>query len=251
MINLWNKIFTKKDIDIKDTHVSSPIHIDIHSHLLPGIDDGSASLDHALEMTKVFEKMGYQKLITTPHVMGDFYRNTPEIIREKLAQLQDYLKTHQVKLTLEAAAEYYLDEWFIQKLKNNQELLTFGSNYLLFETGFMAPPKQLFEVIFEIQAQGYQPVFAHPERYNYLQDDFEMVQKMVERGVLLQLNLNSLNGYYGKPAKELAEKIIDQQWVSFLGTDCHKLGHLQHLQKSFRENSFQKISIEKLLNHSL
>lgn len=251
MINLWNRIFSKKDIDSKNTFYPSPISVDIHSHLLPGIDDGSSSLEQSLEMIKIFEQMGYQKLITTPHIMGDFYRNTPEIIREKLTQLQDYLRKHHVKLTIEAAAEYYLDEWLIQKLKNNQELLTFGSNYLLFETGFMAPPKQLFEVIFEMQAQGYQPVFAHPERYNYLQDDFEMLHKMVDRGVLLQLNLNALHGYYGKPAKELAEKIIDRQWVSFLGTDCHKIGHLQHLHKSFKESSFQKISLDRLLNQEL
>ncbi len=251
MINLWNRIFTKKDLASESIYNPSPIRVDIHSHLLPGIDDGSASLEQSLEMIRIFEQMGYQKLITTPHVMGDFYKNTPEIIREKLTLLQEYLKAHQVKLTLEAAAEYYLDEWLIHKLKHNQELLSFGDNYLLFETGFMTPPKQLFEVIFEMQTQGYKPVFAHPERYTYLQDDFEMLHRIVDKGVLLQLNLNSLNGYYGKPAKELAEKIIDQKWVSFLGTDCHKIGHLQHLHKSFKENSFHKISLDTLLNHSL
>ncbi len=254
-MNLWNRnFFSKKNTSQPDEPIEyqkSPITVDIHSHLLPGIDDGSADISQSIELIKIFEKMGYQKLITTPHVMGDFYRNTPEIIRAKLAELKIALQENQIQVEIEAAAEYYFDEWLIQKIEKEQEILTFGDNYLLFETAFMDMPKQFFAVIFEMQAQGIQPLFAHPERYHYLQNDFQLLTKIYEKGVKLQINLNSLNGYYGKGAKDLAERIIQLGWVSCLGSDCHKIGHLQHLHKSFEQPSFQKIPLDEMINHTI
>jgi len=254
MMNLWSRNFFSKDKQTHqaDSYAPSPFKVDIHSHLLPGIDDGSADLAQSIELIKIFEKMGYQKLITTPHVMGDFYRNTPSIIREKLALLKTALQENNIKVEIEAAAEYYFDEWFIHKIRKGEELLTFGQKYILFETGFMDIPRQLFEIIFEMQAQGFQPVFAHPERYSYLQSDFGLLTKIYEKGVKLQLNLNSFNGYYGKVAKDLANKIADKGWVSFVGTDCHKIGHLQQLHKTFEQSSsFQNLSLDSILNNTL
>ncbi|NJL11983.1 MAG: capsular biosynthesis protein [Microscillaceae bacterium] len=231
--------------------VKSPFRVDVHSHLLPGIDDGARTLEESLGLLKGFWQMGYQKVITTPHIMGDFYRNTPAIIRQKEEEVRKALLEAGIPIALEAAAEYYLDEWFIHLLEQRKEILTFGNKYLLFETGFANMPHQLFEVIFEMQTQGYQPILAHPERYVYLQENPNKLDKIVERGVGLQINLNSLNGFYGPTVKELAEKILASYPVKLLGSDCHKQAHLENLRKILALPRLQKWNQPTLLNHSL
>lgn len=132
----------------KNVVSENPIRTDIHSHLLPGLDDGVQSFEDAEEIILRFIKAGYKKLITTPHIMSDAYRNTPEGIRARLAELKEYLKSKNIGIEIEAAAEYYLDEVFIKHVETDQELLTFGKRLLLFETNFMTEPLQLKEFIF-------------------------------------------------------------------------------------------------------
>jgi tyrosine-protein phosphatase YwqE len=227
------------------------ITTDIHSHLLPGIDDGAKELADSLALIQQFQALGYKKLITTPHIMGDFYRNTPAIIEEKLAELKSFLINMEVEIDLSAAAEYYLDEWFIQKIERGERLLTFGDNYVLFETGFQNPPKFLKETIFNLQTSGYKPVWAHPERYVYLHQDFKLAEELYERGVLLQINLNSLAGYYNKGAKEMAERLIDKGWVAMVGSDCHHLRHIESLKQVKTLKSYAKLATLPLLNQQL
>ena len=203
MFSFIKKIF--KSSPSEEVNIENFIKVDLHSHLLPGIDDGSQNMLESASLIKGFKELGYQKLITTPHIMGDFYRNTPEIIHEQLHLLKAYLKDIEVEIEIEAAAEYYLDEWFIQMIEKGDEILTFGNNYVLFETSFMNKPQQLLDTIFKMQSQGYQPVLAHPERYTYLYDDPELLQTLRERGVLFQINLNSLTGYYSRSAQHFAE----------------------------------------------
>ncbi len=234
----------------KKQHVS-PLKVDIHSHLLPGLDDGAQSMVDSLELLLHFERLGYQKIFTTPHIMSDFYRNTPEGIRQKLGELRQAAREQHIKVELEAAAEYYLDEVFFEQLDRPHELLTFGNNYLLFETGFINQPAILLEAVFKMQSQGLKPVFAHPERYAYLQGNYRMAAELAERGALLQINLNSLGGYYSPMAKKTAEKLIDDGLVSFVGSDMHNSKHMDALYEAINTKYFDKLLSQDLLNNSL
>ncbi|MDW7693816.1 CpsB/CapC family capsule biosynthesis tyrosine phosphatase [Flammeovirgaceae bacterium SG7u.111] len=228
-----------------------PLKVDMHSHLLPGIDDGSKNIPQTLEMIRQMIDMGYEKLIMTPHIISDSYKNTPEIILEKLDRVKEKVEQQKLNIELEAAAEYYLDEAFIKMLENNDKLLTFGGNYLLFETAFINRSSQFDHAIFLMQSLGYQPVFAHPERYIYLYDSYEEFAKLKERGVMLQVNINSLAGYYSKTAREVAEKLIDDGLISFLGSDCHSKRHFPHMEKARQTPHYNKALQQKMLNNSL
>ncbi|MDX2303932.1 MAG: CpsB/CapC family capsule biosynthesis tyrosine phosphatase [Microscillaceae bacterium] len=227
------------------------IFTDLHSHLLPGIDDGSQSLEESENLIRRLIQLGYRKLITTPHIMQDYYRNTPEIILEKLQTLQEHLQKKQIEIELSAAAEYYLDEYFIDLLAKKKTLLTFGDNYLLFETSYINQPTNLFETVFLMQSMGYKPVLAHPERYLYLQQQFAILEKLHEYGVLFQLNINSLSGYYSRNAQIFAETLVNKSLVSFVGSDCHKIKHLDQMELSRSKKYFAKLCKIPLLNHQL
>lgn len=207
------------------------IGVDMHSHILPGLDDGADNLDRSLELVQALQAMGYHKLIMTPHIMSDFYKNTPEGIRERLQLLRTAVKEAGIDMQLDCAAEYYLDEGLTEKLAKGEELLTFGDNYLLFETSFLSEPLNLRDAIFQMCGKGYKPVLAHPERYTYFYGKFKELVELRELGVLFQPNLNSLTGYYSPGAKDMAEQLIDEGLVDFLGSDTHSLRHTDSLRK--------------------
>ena len=207
---------------------------DMHSHLLPGLDDGAETVAHSIGLLRELRDLGYRKLIMTPHIMGDFYKNTPEGIRAALELLRGAAQAEGLHdVVLECAAEYYLDEFLGRKLTDGTEMLTFGGEkrYLLFETSYMNEPLNLNEIIFELKAQGYTPVLAHPERYTYFYGRLAEIENLrTDHGVLLQLNLNSLAGYYSPMAKRVAEQLIDSGMIDFVGTDTHHLRHTDALK---------------------
>jgi len=241
----------KKNTRLKEPVDLSLLGCDVHSHLVPNIDDGSKGLDDSVNMiTKLYE-MGYKKIITTPHIMSDAYRNTPETILGGLEPVKAALKEKGVPVELSAAAEYYLDFDFERKL-DNEKLLTFGNNYLLFEVSYMNPPDNLYHAIFKMQTLGYKPVLAHPERYNFWHTDFEKYESFIDKGVLLQLNINSLSGYYSMATKKIAEQMIEKNMISLLGTDCHHTGHINLMKEVVYEPHLQKLMESgKLLNTTL
>lgn len=228
----------------------STIGTDMHSHILPGIDDGAKNIGDSLLLAKRFKELGYKKLVATPHVMADYFRNTPEIIYKALGQLREGLLQNNIDLDVDAAAEYYLDETFENKIAK-KEVLTFGPNYLLFELSFINPPHNLYEVIAKMQDAGYQPVLAHPERYPYFQNSIESYQQIRESGCFLQLNTIALTGYYGKGAKQTAEELIDNYCIDFLGTDMHHLRHADALKESLYLNRVQHILAQPQLKNLL
>lgn len=235
-----------------ETGAVAPLKADMHSHLLPGLDDGAEHLEQSLALVREFIALGYEKLVMTPHVMGDFYQNSPEAIREKLQLLRDAVHAQGLEIGLEAAAEYYLDESFVARLEAKEELLCFGKEkYVLFETSFMNSSPHFDTVVFKLQAAGYRPVLAHPERYVYLFDNYQKLHELHERGVLLQINLNSLVGYYSKPSKTIAEKLIGDKLVSFIGSDCHGERHIAAMKHARAQEHYKKAMALEPLNHSL
>lgn len=224
---------------------------DVHSHFIPGIDDGAKTIEDSVAMITAMHELGYRKVITTPHVMSDFYRNTPEIIMAGLEKVRAALKEAGVPIEVDAAAEYYLDFDFEAKIEK-EKLLTFGKNYLLFEVSYLNAPDNLNNIIFKLQTSGYKPVLAHPERYNFWHNDFGKYEEIKSKGALLQLNINSLTGYYSPSTKKIAEQLIDKGMVDLAGTDCHHTGHLELLKKCRYEKHLHKLlESPQLLNRTL
>ncbi len=205
------------------------LHTDMHSHLLPGIDDGAPDMETSLQLIRAMQDMGYQRLITTPHIFKDYYPNTPEIILGKLAEVRLAIAAAGISIQLDAAAEYFLDEHFETALQAGT-LLTLPGNHVLVEMSFLAPYPKLHQTLFDMQTRGYHPILAHPERYLYYAGDLEQFDQIRQYGCALQVNLLSLSGYYGKPVKSLALKLLEKGWVDYLGTDLHHDRHTTSLQ---------------------
>ncbi len=200
---------------------------DMHSHLLPGIDDGAPDLETSLHLIRGMMDLGYSKLITTPHIMWDMYQNSREIILAKLAELNNAIYANGLNVTVHAGAEYFLDEHVEQLLKKNTPLLTISGKMVLTEFSMAYPPQGLKDILFEMQMQGYQPVIAHPERYIYLDRTRDFYDELKEIGCLFQLNLLALTNYYGKAVHELAQYLIKKGYYDLVGTDLHGERHLE------------------------
>lgn len=207
------------------------LRVDMHSHFIPGIDDGAATMDDSLALIRAMAAFGYQKVITTPHVMGDTYRNTPDIIRSGCDRVREALHKAGIAIEIDCAAEYYLDAEMMQLIKAKQ-LLTFGDNYVLFEMPFVGEPPMLAQAVFDMQLAGYKPVLAHPERYAFWHHDFEKYESMADKGVLLQLNINSLTGHYSPLVKKIALWLVEKGMITLLGSDCHHPGHIQLMEQA-------------------
>jgi len=208
----------------------SGLKVDMHSHLLPGIDDGSPDMATSLKLIKGMMELGYTKLVTTPHIMWDMYKNTNEIILQKLELVREAVKAEGLKVEINAAAEYFLDDHVEQLLKNNTPLLTFSGNMVLVEFSLAYPSHGLKDILFEMQMQNYQPVIAHPERYIYLEQNKEFYEELKDIGCLFQLNLLSLGSYYGKSVGELAQYLFKKGYYDLIGTDLHNVRHLEALK---------------------
>ncbi|MBX7125664.1 MAG: capsular biosynthesis protein [Cyclobacteriaceae bacterium] len=224
---------------------------DIHSHLLAGLDDGSKSLEQSEEMIRLMLDLGYTGFVTTPHIMSDYYRNNRDTIFPALERLQEHLKTVGLTVRVQAAAEYYLDEALMKMIEKPDQLLFLGDRYFLFETNMFSQPLTMNEFIFKLSVESIRPVLAHPERYEYLHQDFAKVEELRDRGVLFQINSLSLLGAYGKAAEKLARTLIEKEWVSFLGSDCHTPLHAKGLADVARDRHFKKALDLPLLNRTL
>lgn len=229
----------------------SSVRTDIHSHLIPGIDDGVQTLDEAMDLLKALRSCGFRKVVTTPHIMSDYFRNTPEIILNGLNAVRSAIGEIGLDIELDAAAEYYLDDAFIKMVDAHEKLLTIGDNYVLFEVSYINPPENIYAVLFELSVQGYIPLLAHPERYPFWYGKPSVYEKLRECGAKFQLNTNSLVGYYGPAAKKCAEFLIDQSMIDFIGSDMHGTRHLEALRKVPQEKYFRKLSEQGLLNSQL
>ncbi|MBC6990941.1 MULTISPECIES: tyrosine-protein phosphatase [Hymenobacter] len=255
MASFFQKFFGSAAAHPVDDVSLATLVADMHSHLLPGLDDGAETIEQSLDLLRALQSLGFRKLIMTPHIMGDFYKNTPDGIRLALNKLQSAAAVNDLgEMELECAAEYYLDEWFGRKLHAGEDLLSFGGakKYVLFETSYINEPFNFNEVVFQLQSSGYQPVLAHPERYTYFHGRFSDLERVRENGVLLQLNLNSLAGYYSPSAKRVAEKMVDAGMVDLVGTDTHNLKHTETLRtKTLQSEYLRKVLALPLLNSSL
>jgi tyrosine-protein phosphatase YwqE len=239
-------LFFKKKIPLTDFFTDG--FVDIHSHLLPGIDDGAKDMDTSIALLLKMASYGIKNFITTPHVLGSVYPNSSEVIKQKLAAVKKELEKREIKgISIQAAAEYMLDGEF-SALLDQKDILVLKDNYILVEMSYFSAPINLYELLFKIQLKGYKPVLAHPERYNFYHTDFKSYYKLKQAGCLFQLNLLSLTDQYGKGVQKTSEKLLKENLYDFVGTDTHHQNHLELLPKIGTKKTLEKI--KHLLNNN-
>jgi protein-tyrosine phosphatase len=231
MFTLFKSKPTLKDL-IPDNH------IDIHSHLLPGIDDGAKTFEDSLRLTRELLSFGFTEFITTPHIIQYVWENTLEqILVNKTATVKE-LDKNNINIPFRAAAEYLMDDQFV-RLFQSGELLTLKDNYVLVEMSYINPPIHLYNILFDLKIAGYIPVLAHPERYLFYHNNFDEYVKLKKAGCLFQLNLLAVVGYYGNGITKIAEALLKKGMYDFVGSDVHHDNHIAAFQ--------QKVQLRDLL----
>lgn len=245
--------FFKKKKAIKLDHPISIFQVgtDIHAHFLPGLDDGAANMDSSIQMIREMANLGYKKLICTPHVMFGHYQNSTASILACLDELKKRIAEEKIEINIAASAEYNFDQELMRRIEQD-DLLTFGNEsyrFLLFELSYFNEPMGLPELVAKIKAKGISPLLAHPERYPYFADQRHKYKELKDMGVLFQININSLSGLYPGGAADTAAWLIDQEMVEFIGSDAHRIDHVQLLRESLKwEKLHQLVNSGKLMN---
>ena len=249
-LSLWERLTSQFKTTIRQDEFCFWT-VDIHSHLIPGIDDGVQDTKQALICLRQLADWGIRKLITTPHVNREWYPNTIDTIRQGKIRLQTLADEHQLPLHIEVAAEYLIDESFFDLLREDA-LLAFGDEkYLLIETGRAWPPNNINDILLKIQQKGYTPVLAHPERYSYYIKDRKALLSLHQMGCLFQLNWMSLAGRYGTAVQQQARYLLNEKRISFIGSDVHHPRDLADMARLFNPADLRLIHQQPLLNQSL
>lgn len=231
---MFGNLFKRKKKEVATEPGLWNVRIDIHSHFIPGIDDGAQSVQDSLAMIREFKKFGYTHLYATPHVMWDSYQNTPEIILDGLGIVKKACEEEGIAIELNAAAEYFIDEHFIDMLEKGEPLLTLPGRRLLVELPYTTPLMNTHESLFHIIEKGYRPVLAHPERYTYYHSDPTVYQRFADQGCELQINALSFTRQYGEGVRKTAEWLLSHKLITYVGTDAHRIEHLQRMSKLTR-----------------
>lgn len=225
--------------------------VDIHSHLIPGIDDGSKSLEDSLNMIRELSAIGYKKIVTTPHIHPN-YLNEPEVIKSGLKEVAKAIQEEGIEVEIECAAEYYVDEVFFSQVKAGAEILTFGNNYVLVESSFYNKPMLFESCLFELKAKGYQPVLAHPERYNFLEGKLDWLEQLKQMEIDFQVTTGSFGGYYGTQPQKIAKMLAKRDMIDFLGSDLHRNNQLSAHVLGLQSKEVEKLcKSRQLKNFSL
>ena len=247
-LTVFNQI---KNLISFESKTSKSFTIDMHAHLLPNIDDGVKDYDEAINIIESMQKMGFKKVIITPHIKTGHFNNTKQSIEEEFEKLQEQVNELNINIKLDFAAEYYYDEYFLEKIEQN-DLLLINDEYLLFELSYHTPPHHLEETLMKIKKMGIRPVLAHPERYPYLFKKLHKINDLKALGLLIQINANSLSGFYGKKPQRMAKQLINQGMVDFIASDMHSMRYLNSFKKSLKSRYLKRLERKKsLLNHSL
>ncbi|TAF95456.1 MAG: hypothetical protein EAZ32_07145 [Cytophagia bacterium] len=239
--------FFKNVKDSTDTPLLALVETDWHCHVLPGIDDGATNEAETLTMLHQYVALGIKKIVATPHVRADFYKNTSQQIRQATAIVERLILQHHLPLSIEASAEYFADENFLQLIEK-EDLLPIEGQYVLLELPLNQPTFLGLKLVENIQKKGLSPVLAHPERYRYWHQKPRELTKWKEYGVCFQLNLLSLTGHYGAAEQKMAQALLDADLIDAVGTDAHGLRHLKKLNELAANTYFKKLQQLPLLN---
>ncbi|MCW5906977.1 MAG: histidinol phosphatase [Chitinophagales bacterium] len=252
MFGSLKSLFGEKKETVAALKDLSALGVDMHSHLIPGIDDGSKSMDDTLYMLRVLEELGYRKVITSPHVVSDGYNNSTVTILSGRDKIRQAIKENNIALEFDAVAEYYVDETLLPKIEQ-KDILTFGKGYVLVELSYLNKPNNAGEIFYKLQVAGYKIVLAHPERYPYYHESsFAQYESLKDRNLLFQINIMSLIGKYGKDAQYTAERMIDKGMVDMIGLDLHTVKQLESIKECLKTKYLSRaLASSKLLNNTL
>lgn len=220
--------------------------VDIHNHILPGIDDGAKNVGESIELIKGFGEFGVTNFICTPHIMENYYPNNPDSIHKSLTELKNGL--HQKGLsniTIEAAAEHMIDSNF-EKLLENDEFMPLSKQYILIEMSYLQIAMNFEAAVKRIKEKQRFPILAHPERYSYFHQNLRKYETYKNKGLLFQLNLLSLSDYYGKEVQKLAFILIESSQIDFIASDVHKINQLEKMKQITLKSSHLDI-MKKLI----
>lgn len=213
-------------------------YVDIHSHILPGIDDGAQNNSESSFLLTKMKEFGFAEVIGTPHIIQGIWENTYDSIQNTFDENQDIWNSS--NLNISAAAEYMMDTEF-DALFKKEKLRTLKDNYVLVEMSYINPPMQLYKILFDLQVAGYIPVLAHPERYVFYHQSLDNYKKLMNAGCMLQLNLLSLTGYYGKGVANVADYLLKNNMYSFSGSDVHHEKHIKSFSQPLLFSNGQQV----------
>lgn len=201
---------------------------DFHNHILPGIDDGAKSVQESLQLINEFKNLGIRSFVATPHVIGEYYPNTPETISNAFQKVKSCLNE---SVQLSYAAEYMMDQHFLEIIEN-KEILPVINNKVLVEMSYFQPPLNLNDILFKLQNNSFTPILAHPERFSYLHyKTLEKYKDLKSRGCQFQLNMLSLSGHYGIGIQKTAFQLLENNLIDFIASDVHRLDHIQKIKQ--------------------
>ena len=204
--------------------------VDIHNHILPGIDDGAKSVADSIELIRAFGEFGVHNFIATPHIMNNVYENNRTTINGALLALENELLERKMKdVTIAAAAEHMIDDNF-ENLIDQQQLMPIREKYVLVEMSYLQPPINFDEAIIKLASRGYFPILAHPERYGFLSHNYIKYRGYKEQGILFQLNLLSLGDYYGNDINKNAFRMLEEGLIDFVASDIHNMRQMKALK---------------------
>lgn len=209
--------------------------IDLHCHLLPGIDDGSPDFETSLKMARIAVADGIVTTACTPHIYPGVYHNTGDGIREAICKLQKALDTYHIPLKLVAGADIHLTPELSAKLHNGEAPSLAGSRYFLLEPPHHVAPPRFEDFVFNLLAHGFIPLITHPERLSWIEDHYETFCSLVDQGAWLQVTAGSLTGRFGSRPRYWGERLLDEGRVHILATDSHGVKHRPPLLAEGRE----------------
>lgn len=231
--------FFKKNKPVLSELIPSD-YVDIHSHLLPGIDDGSKNIESTIDLIQSLKSIGFSEFITTPHVMEYVWKNERSTIEENSSKTKATLAESSIFNPFKAAAEYMMDDHF-RMLFQNQHLLTLKDNLVLVEMSYINAPLNLYDILFDLQVAGYQPVLAHPERYNFYHKNLDQYKKLKTVGCKFQMNLLSSVGYYNSYVAKAADYLLENNMIDFVGSDVHHSNHVAGFHKKIVLKNHKKL----------
>ena len=196
--------------------------IDLHSHILPSIDDGSRNIDETIELIKEATNVGFEGIITTSHYMEGYYETGIQEREILIQAIYQKIRQRNINTKLYLGNEIYLSDNIIELLKEGKASTINNTSYVLFEMPLNVEPLNLYDIAYELIQNKLVPILAHPERYTFIQKDLELIYDLIDLGVLMQANYASIDGYYGTKAQIIAKNLLENNMIHFLGSDVHR-----------------------------
>ncbi|HEX6860393.1 MAG TPA: CpsB/CapC family capsule biosynthesis tyrosine phosphatase [Caulobacteraceae bacterium] len=216
--------------------------IDLHCHMLPGIDDGAPDLETSLAMARMAVEDGIEVTACTPHIMPGVYDNNGTDIKQRIDDLQGHLDAEGIALKLVCGADTHIAPDMTHGLKDGRIPSLADSRYMLFEPPHHVPPPRLEYAVFDVMAAGYHPIITHPERLSWIESHYDTMTKLAQAGAWMQITCGSVTGNFGKRPQYWAERMLDEGLVHILATDAHNLRNRRPVMSKARELVAERLS---------